>query len=320
MTESAWVEARESINAANHILILSHTRPDGDAIGSMLGLGEALKQAGKKVQCVLRDGLPSRFRFLPGSGSVQTKPEPGFDLMIVVDCGDLDRIGFEFEDYPIPDINFDHHISNTSFARINIVEPEEVAAAALLANNMEKLGLELTQDAAKAFLTGIITDTIGFRTQNMTPQTFTLAAKLTGMGLNISEIYDRALSGRSFNAARYWGKGLAKIQKDGGLVWTTLSISDREQVKYPGNDDADLVNVLSSIESSKIAVILIEQKNGMIKVSWRSKPGYDVSEVASSFGGGGHRAASGAMISGTLDDVQKAVLSATREIFDSLKN
>ena len=110
----------------------------------------------------------------------------------------------------------------------------------------------MTIESAEAFLTGIITDTIGFRTQNMKPDTFTLAARLANMGLDIFDIYDKAQAGRSFSAIKYWGQGLQKIQQENGIVWTSLSIEDRQAAGYSGNDDADLVNVLSSIENSKL--------------------------------------------------------------------
>ena len=132
MNENSWAEARESLLAANQIMIVSHTRPDGDAIGSMLGLGLALKNAGKDVQYAMRDGVPGRFHYIKDSELVENHLEPGYDLLVVVDCSDLERPGFDFGGM-IPDINFDHHISNTNFARINIVDAEETAAAALLA-------------------------------------------------------------------------------------------------------------------------------------------------------------------------------------------
>jgi bifunctional oligoribonuclease and PAP phosphatase NrnA len=212
-----------------------------------------------------------------------------------------------------PDINIDHHITNTRFAHTNLVIGESVATCAILAQYLPEWGLPITLPVAEALLTGLITDTIGFRTSNMTAEALRLAAGLVDVGANLPEIYQRALVNKSFEAARYWGRGLDKLQREDGLVWTTLTLEDRQEVQYPGSDDADLVNVLSSVDSN-VALIFIEQKNGHVKVSWRARPGYDVSKIALQFGGGGHAAAAGADIPGSLSTVQQNVLEATRSM------
>ncbi len=119
---------------------------------------------------------------------------------------------------------------------------------------------------------------------------------------------------RSFEALRYWGQGLSRIQREGGLVWTSLTLEDRKISGYGGNDDADLVGYLVTVRGAAIGVIFIEQDNGTVKVSWRARPGWDVSGVAVRFGGGGHAPASGATIAGTLPEVQARVLEATRAL------
>jgi phosphoesterase RecJ-like protein len=182
------------------------------------------------------------------------------------------------------------------------------------------MGYTISQPVAAALLNGLITDTLGSRTSNMTPQALRLAADLMEKGGNLPELYQRALVTRSFEATRYWAAGLNSIQRDGKLVWTSLSLKDRHAAGYPGRDDADLVNILSSIDDAEIAIIFVEQSNGHVKVSWRAKPGVDVSRVALQFGGGGHPAASGADITGDLVAVQAAVLQATRAILNGNHN
>lgn len=318
---------REQIQAAKRILVVSHIRPDGDAIGSLMGLGLALIQAGKEVRMALVDGLPQNFRFLPGSDQIHrgTGSLDSFDYVIVVDCSDLLRVGSLANGRPllgdrVPDLNIDHHITNLNFARLNLVAPEQVATAAIIALNLPFWGLSYNQSIATALLTGIVTDTIGFRTSNVTPQALRLAAMLMEHGADLPEIYTLALVSKTFEAAQYWGLGLGKLQRenDGDLVWTTLSLDDRQAAQYPGNDDADLVNMLSTVDG-EIAVIFVEQKNGHVKVSWRSRSGYDVSKIALQFGGGGHAAAAGADISGELEFVQEQVLKATRALLEQGK-
>jgi phosphoesterase RecJ-like protein len=111
---------------------------------------------------------------------------------------------------------------------------------------------------------------------------------------------------------RYWGAGLSSLDSDDGMVWATLTLEDRKKANYHGNDDADLINILSSVKEANIAMIFIEQNGGSVKISWRSKNGYDVSGVAMKFGGGGHKAAAGAEIQGELGDVKDRVLTQTR--------
>jgi phosphoesterase RecJ-like protein len=151
----------------------------------------------------------------------------------------------------------------------------------------------------------------------MNSEALRLSAKLMDLGANLADLYRQTLNTRSFEAARYWGRGLGHLERAGRMAWTSLSLSDRLESGYMGNDDADLVNILTSIKDCDIAVIFVEQKYGKIKVSWRSEPGYDVSAIAVKFGGGGHAAASGAEISGSLAEVQNVVLQATSKL---LKN
>lgn len=310
---------REMFRQANRVLMVSHVRPDGDAVGALLGLGQALINAGKEVRMVLADGVPAALRHLEGSRmihrSAKFETQPAYDLTIAVDCSDFRRIGGVLGERQ-PDLNIDHHVTNLNFGRVNLVLPEHVATCAIIAEHLKEWGLAFDEVIASALLTGIVTDTLGFRTANMTAGAMRLAAKMVEYGANLPELYSLALVNRSFEAARYWGMGLSQLVReempDGGtLVWTRLTLKDRKAASYPGNDDADLINLLSAIESD-IAMIFVEQMNGHVKISWRARTGFDVSKIALQFGGGGHAAAAGADITGSLSTVQEQVLQATR--------
>ena len=309
MSEELHRQIAQLLSGAENILALSHIRPDGDAVGSLLGFGLALQDAGKNVQMVLADGLPQVYRHLAGSSQVHRKPRPGFDLVVVLDCSDLQRVGEVLGDR-IPDLNIDHHITNLDFARLNLVE-EAVATSAMLAKWLPVWGFEIKMEAAAALLSGIIADTIGFRTSNMTPEAMRLAADLMECGANLPELYRTGLVLKSFESVRYWSYGLGRLQREGPLIWTTLRIADRQAVQYAGNDDADLINFLTGTDGDVI-VLFNEQKDGKIKVSWRARPKLDVSGLALQFGGGGHPAAAGAEIQGSLEEVQQKVLESTR--------
>jgi phosphoesterase RecJ-like protein len=311
---------RQEFQRATTVLVISHIRPDGDAVGSLVGLGISLQSCGKQVQMVLVDGVPGSFRQLPGASQVMRRAKgEAFDLVVVVDCSDLQRTGGALGNLQ-PDINIDHHITNLNFARINYVQPEAQATCGILAEQLENWGLQVNEPVARALLTGLVSDTIGFRTSNVTSNTLRLAAWLMDRGANLAELYNRAIVRRSFEAAHYWGHGLTRLQRDGRLVWTTLTLADRSTAGYFGSDDADLVNVISAIDESDIGLIFVEQRDNRVKVSWRAQPGWDVSQIALSFGGGGHPAASGAEVHGSLADVQERILYATRQLLNNGKN
>lgn len=311
---------RDALQPAQQVLITSHLRPDGDAIGSLLGLGLALQEAGKDVQMVLADGVPVAFRHLTGSNAIATYALHPYNLTIVVDCSDQMRTAGILPAQIQPDINIDHHITNDFFARLNYVEPQAASTAEIIAALLPELGFPISQSSAEALLTGILTDTQGFRTPNTTPKTLHLAAQLIQSGANLGDLYRRSLIQRSFAAARLWGKGLERLQRSGRLVWATLTLEDRKAIGYNGRDDADLINFLSSIEDADIALIFVELPDKQVKISWRSQPGFDISPIAVSFGGGGHPNASGATLNGTLESAQQQVLQATRQFLREIPN
>ena len=315
MTEGITGVIKERLEKSKNVLIASHVRPDGDAIGSLLGLGLALLDAGKSVQMVLVDGVPSSFRHLEGSERIFKEPTGEYDTFITVDSADFKRVGKAFENVGAPDINIDHHKTNENFGKINLIEAEEVATAAILARHLPEWGYNITKPVAAALLTGIVTDTLGFRTSNTNPSALRLCAMLMETGVDMTDLYMRALVKKSFPAARYWGAGLCRLEQKNGIVWATLTLNDRKISGYTGNDDADLINLISAIDGNKVGMIFVEQSDNHVKISWRAlEPGIDVSQVAKYFKGGGHAAAAGADIPGGLTEIQPLVLKTTREM------
>jgi phosphoesterase RecJ-like protein len=301
--------ARRLITEASEFAVISHERPDGDAVGSMLALTRSLELAGKNVTPVLVDGVPSRFQFLAGAANVVRSIPKENSVLVAIDCSDLPRMGTpKSAAVRPPDLNIDHHATNPHFGRINLVRSDAAATAEVLFELAGRLGLPMDTDVATSLLLGLVTDTIGFRTSNTSPRVLRIAAQLMEMGADLADIYDRGLSRQTLNAARYWGIGLSRLEHNNGLVWATLRLEDRRQAAYPGRDDADLINFLTTIEDALVAVVLVEQSNQKTKVSWRSRPGLDVSRLAAQYGGGGHEQAAGAMVDGDLDSVTSKVV------------
>lgn len=313
MTTSDINQARHSLAVASRVLILSHVKPDGDAVGSLLGLGLAVRRLGKPVTLVLEDGVPDAFRFLPESASIVRRPAGEHDLVIAVDTSDHARLGQAAATSARQvDICIDHHVTNNGFARLNFVDPAMTATAEYILALLEPLGLPLDRQMAQCLLAGLVSDTLGFRTSNVTTEALAAAQVLMRAGADLPQVMERALYRRGFAAVRFWAEGLIQLRLEDRIVWTTLPLDARQRSGYRGAGDADLINVLTTIEEADVAILFVEQSPTAVKVSWRAGQGIDLTPIAKGFGGGGHPGASGAEIAGTLEEVPPRVLAATR--------
>jgi len=235
-----------------------------------------------------------------------------YDLVVTLDCADKKRVGSPTE---LPDIhiNIDHHVTNELYAETNLVIPEQPSTTAILAKYLPHWGFSIDKDVANALLMGMITDTIGFSTSNVTPKFLRLSADLMDKGADLPSLYHQALTAQSLPASIIWGNALSRIKSEGNLAWTTITLEDRANAAYQGRDDADLTNHLSLLEKIDVAVLFNEQKDGKVKVSWRSTAKFDVSKIAMRFDGGGHSPAAGAEITGRLETVMELVLGETKK-------
>ena len=308
---------RQQLTDARKIVVVSHIRPDGDAVGSALAFGNALREAGKEVQCVLQDGVAERYLYLPGANEISTKISLDYDYLIIVDSADSYRVGDVLEGEAIPDLVVDHHKTHIDFGKIDYVEAESEATALILTNKLPDWGLNVSKETATCLMVGLLADTLGFRTNNTTPQALRTAADLMEKGVDLVQVYHQTLSMRSLSEIRYWGQGLIKLELSDGVLYSTLTLDDRIIAGYPENDDADLINTLTVVPDALISVLFIEQENGAVKVSWRSVKGLDVSGIAAQFGGGGHASAAGADIKGSLEEVKNMVLAETHRYVKS---
>ncbi len=296
----------------DHYLLVTHEKPDLDALGSSMGLYHSLAAVGKDVQVVYGGGYTRSFRFLPGISQALREPKPGFQTVISLDCGDRDRVCGVPLDATI-DLNLDHHVTNTMFGVVNLVAERMAATAELLAVSLPEWGLPIPREAAECLLAGILSDTIGFRTNNTTADTLITATKMMALGADLHQIYRKALLTSSVESLKLWGIGLNRMVREGRLVYAVLTVQDWKDSAYPGKDDAELANLMGFIEDVDMAVLIRDIGEDTIKVSWRCAEGFDVSALARQFDGGGHKNASGAKVPGTLDDVQSKVLDATRQ-------
>ncbi|MCA9975313.1 MAG: bifunctional oligoribonuclease/PAP phosphatase NrnA [Anaerolineales bacterium] len=309
---------RDALAAAHHVLVVTHIGPDGDALGSLTAVGQALKQLGKQVTLVCDDGSLSRFKYLSMSERIQTERDAvDYDLLFAVDCGDESRMGMAFATLPDPKpfvINVDHHITNTLFGDINFVDPEATSTTEILYSLFADLGVSLTTDVAMSLLTGLVTDTLGFRTAGVTARTMKIASDLIDVGADLSLATQQGLTMQPYATLQMWRVGFNKMRMESRLVWTSISKEELGTINYTSSSSAGLVNMLADVEEAVMGVVLMEKRDGSIRVGFRCRPPYSVSELALNLGGGGHPLAAGCTLDGPLAQAESLVVDMCKEV------
>jgi bifunctional oligoribonuclease and PAP phosphatase NrnA len=293
-------KAAKAIWDADQILIVSHTHPDGDTLGSQLALGLACLSAGKRAVMVNPDGIPRRYQFLPGSELVLTRYSGKPDVVIAVDCGSLRQTG-RFSRYfqkARNTIQLDHHDFGEGFGKILVVEPEASAVGEIVYELLKILKLRVTAAIATCLLTSIIVDTGAFRFSNIRGKTFKICADLITKGVNVKNIVEEAYWKKSIPTIKLEAKSVQnmKFEKGGQVVWTLVRQADFKRLNGMMADVDGAADDLRSIEGVKIAVLMRETGKGTYRVSLRSAIGINVAKVAQEFGGGGHHNAAGCSI------------------------
>lgn len=243
------------IRSAHCPLLISHIAPDGDAIGSLTGLGRALHLMGLEPIMACSDPVPARFNHIPGADAIVQDVGAAFDLVIALDCSDLKRLG-HFPDMPafgsVPLLNIDHHVTNLDFGDVNLVDPHAASTTEIVLRLLEYMGLPLDAGLATCLLTGIVTDTRGFRTNNVTVQVMDAALRLMKAGASLFHITHHILDRRPTTAIRLWGAALAQLRVVDGVIWTGISLAMRRATGYTGNGDAGLVSFLVSADRKSV--------------------------------------------------------------------
>ena len=317
LTTIDWTKATQTLDAAQSILLVTHLNPDGDAIGSLLGLANALRERGRPVQSVVDGGVPGFLRFLPGSETVGAALTGGeWDVMVSLDSSDAPRSGLAGEygrAHSKIVVNVDHHPTNTRFGQIHVIMPEAVSTTEIVYYWLEQMGHPVSREIAVPLLTGLLTDTNGLRTSNVRSTTLGIAQRLMDAGASLTEITQRTLSSTPFQTIRLWGQVLPRVELADGIIQTTICQADYQQIKATDQTAGGIVEFLLKANEAMVSVVFRELEDGQVEVGFRSKPGYDVSQVAVRLGGGGHRQASGATIAGPIDAARERVLPLLRE-------
>lgn len=306
----------EEINNAESIVILTHENPDGDAIGSSLALYNGLKQIGKDADLIIPE-FPQTFEFLKNSKEVKKEGKTDkYDLAIALDCGDIKRLdGFAkyFEDANVK-ISIDHHSANTMFADYNFVNPMAPACCQILVTVLEALGIEIDKEIGTCLLTGIITDTGGFKYSGVTSETFEFAAELLNKGVNVSNIYKKVLQTLSKPSFELRRRAMNRLEflEEGKIAFTYITLKDEEETMAGSNSHDGIVEMGRDIEGVEISIFLREKEDGY-KISLRSNEYVNVSDICLMFSGGGHIRAAGGSVNLPFEQAKQKVIDECKK-------
>ena len=310
-------EIATQLKSARNILLTCHIQPDGDAIGSLLGLGYALRQMNNKVTLFSADPVPARFRFLTGTDFIVSGelPVDEFDCVVTLDCSDEHRIEPIWEKVQHQMlINIDHHPTNNHFGQMNYVEPEAAATGEIVFALLEKLNLPVDSVVASALYVAISTDTGSFKYENTKAKTHRVVAKLLDAGAQPRDITPQIFDLRSRGAVCILREALNTLQfsDSGNIAW--MAITEQEMLRCGATDeDLDgIVNYAKNIQGVDAGLLFREKTNQTVKVGFRSHD-MDVGKIAQKLGGGGHARAAGCSLSMKLSVAVEKVLATIRE-------
>ena len=301
----------EKIINSKTILIISHENPDGDAVGSTLGLYFGLKKLNKEVVPILPNRVPQIYSFLEGAEVFKTDFDPeGIELAIILDCSDIGRVeSLKKKLIKIPiKINIDHHPSNFSFGELNFIDPKASSTSELVLKLLVDLNVEIDKRIANPLFVGIMTDTGSFRFPNTSIDTFKAATYLVEHGAEAAYLAKMVYNMKPLKALRILGRALEKLKKRDNLIYSVLLLSDFKEFKASEEDAEGAVEFLNKSREADVAILLKERKKNYFKVSMRSKDSIDVKKIAMKFGGGGHINAAGFEMAGNPDEIIKKIV------------
>lgn len=319
------VEIATLLRQAPEVLVTSHEDPDGDALGSLVALGLALKSLSKKVVLVLEEPVPAPYLFLAESKEV-LEPTSLTSLalpatVVFCDCSTPERVGpslvaklREAEFW----INIDHHVSNTYFGHLNYVEPSAAATAELIFQVIKALNVAITKEVATALYLGIVTDTGSFRFENTKPETLRQAAELLSEGADLAAIRENLWEEKSLLSLRLLAAVLPTLTfaAGGKIAWISLEKAALDCLGARNGDLEGLVDYPRSVAGVEVGMFFRETEPGLVKVGLRSKKYLDVNLLAQEFGGGGHPRAAGCTVKGFLSEVIPRVVNAASKRLD----
>jgi phosphoesterase RecJ-like protein len=318
----------KQINEASHILLASHSQPDGDAVSSILALGLAIGKLGKKTTIYNASPIPAVYRFLPSVERIvrQIKKANTYDVALVLDCGDLPRIGeatATVSRIPVV-INIDHHISNTGFGDIQLIDPLACSTAEIVYRLIKAMDIPIDKTMATSLYTGILTDTGSFRFSSTNQAAFAISQEMAKLGVEAHEVAQHVYGTYSLGRIKLLNLALDSIEisNNGKLSVMTVTGAMFEETRTQPEDADGMINYARRIEDVKVAALIHEQKNGKttsngqcrFHVSLRSDGSVDVAAIAGRFGGGGHASAAGFQVETTLKKLKSDIITLAQNL------
>ncbi|MHB1043064.1 MAG: DHH family phosphoesterase [Eubacteriales bacterium] len=305
------------IAGAGRVLISGHVVPDGDSIGSTLGLKLALQSAGKLVTAAGQDPVPWQYKFLPGAGDYQVTGDVDavYDTFIALDCSIPERLGEGFRkmiEKCGTVVNIDHHLGTDGFGAYRYIDTTAAATGEIIFDLMQEMNLPLTPEIAVCLYIAIVTDTGSFRYDNTGPGTHRRVARLIEAGVPVADINSRLYEEKPLASLKLLGASLNNLTLSdcGRVAWMTASCKTIESCGATEENAEGVVNYARDIAGVLVGLFFREISPGKYKVSFRSKGSVEVNKVASLFGGGGHRRAAGCVVDGDLEGLVDRVVGA----------
>ncbi|MGD0247939.1 MAG: DHH family phosphoesterase [Candidatus Limnocylindrales bacterium] len=316
-------EVVKTVRAARRVLTICHENPEADALGSALAMALLVEAGGGVATPVCADPMPGMYKFLRGMDRFRQEPDSSidYDLLVVADCGELERIGPVLESHRdlfgrVPILDLDHHISNPRFGAVDWVDATSSATCEMVTLLAWRMGIPLDSGdgmLAAALAGGVVMDTGNFQHPNVTPRTLVVMAALKAAGAPLSEIARCLYRSKPNTQLKLFGRVLARLESDldGRLVWSTLELADLVATGADSAESEGLIDLLAHSETAEAAILFKEvDGDGSTRVSIRTRDGgVDATVLAGTFGGGGHARAAGATLPLPLDRARKAVLA-----------
>jgi phosphoesterase RecJ-like protein len=309
-----------AIKEYNKFMITSHMDPDGDSIGSQLGLYHALRDAGKKTVIINQGAVPAKYNFLDAGGVIKSQDKKiDFvpEVVFIIECPSLERIGLVRNSIPESaiTINIDHHPGNSQYADINLVDSEGSAAGEIIYFMLELGGYEITPEIARQLYAAIAADTGGFRFGSTSARGMKAASELIQRGADPKFISDRLFNNFSPETIRLLGHTLAslKLEADGRIGYVTVTLDDLNRSGADLQNSEGFVDFTLAISGIMLGILFKEVSSDEVKVSVRSQDSFDAAAFARMFNGGGHTNAAGFTQRGRLDSIVDCVISRARE-------
>lgn len=318
-----WSRFVELVRSYSRFLLTTHIRPDCDALGSQLAMTAILEHLGKEVLPVGAQSTPGNLRFIDCEGKLKTLDEvdgeqlAACEVVMVLDTtawAQLGAMADVLRQSKAVKVVLDHHVSGDDLGAELFKDTSAEATGRLVAEAAEHLGVGLTPDIATAVFAAVATDTGWYRFSSTSAETYRLAARLVDAGAVPDAIYRQLYENETLGRLRLIGRTLARAEteQDGRLIYTWIERKDFDQVGAVASDSEDVINMTLAVGGVEVAVILVEQRSGGFKISFRSRSDLDCSRVAETFGGGGHMKAAGAFINEPLRTALAKVLDAVR--------